>query len=280
MTYSVVQETTLRTEIIRVGELLYRKEFIVSNDGNISAKLDDTHILCTPSGLCKGMMRQEELLIIDMNGNRVDTPNAINKHLRPTSEMAMHLEVYRNRPDVRAVVHAHPPTAVALSIANVSLTECMLPEVIVTLGLLKMMPYSTPSSDENATAIRHAIKNHDGIILQRHGSLAVGNTPLQAFHRTETIEQMARITFMVHLMGGGESLPAHQVEKLLVQRDNLGLTHSGELTEFCEICGAQHPRGKACPVTFTASLPVAKQGVDETLVAEITRRVLEKLGKR
>jgi len=274
MPYTAAKEAALRTEIIKVGQLLYQKEFIVSNDGNISARLDKNHFLCTPSGLCKGMMRQEELLIIDINGNRIDSPNALNKNLRPTSEMAMHLEVYKNRPAIQAVVHAHPPTAVALSIANISLAECMLPEVIVTLGLIKTTPYSTPSSEENATAIRDAIKNHDAIMLQRHGSLAVGNTPMQAFHRTETIEQIARITFMSRLMGGGEALPAHQVEKLLTQRDNLGLSLKGEAEEFCEICGAQHPRGGSCRIS-----PPKNKAVDEALVTEITRQVIARLQK-
>ncbi|HFB52461.1 MAG TPA: class II aldolase/adducin family protein [Anaerolineae bacterium] len=278
MTFTAAQEAAARTEIVRVGQLLYQKGYIVSNDGNISVRLDENHVLCTPSGLCKGMMRQEELLIIDMDGNRADTPNAINRNLRPTSEMAMHLEVYKNRPDVGAVVHCHPPTAVALSIANVSLTDCMLPEVIVTLGLIKMTPYSTPSSEENATAIRDAIKTHDAILLQRHGTLAVGNSPMQAFHRTESIEQIAKITFMAKLMGGGEPLPPHQVEKLLAQRAALGLAHGeSEAAEFCEICGATHPQGTACPVTFPAEKPASSGTVDDALVAEITRRVLEKL---
>lgn len=278
MSYSAAQEAAARTEIIRVGQLLYQKEYIVSNDGNISVRLDENHILCTPSGLCKGMMRQEELLIIDMDGNRADTPNAINRNLRPTSEMAMHLEVYKNRPDVTAVVHCHPPTAVALSIANVSLTDCMLPEVIVTLGLIKMTPYSTPSSEENAVAIREAIKDHDAILLQRHGTLAVANSPMQAFHRTESIEQIARITFMAKLMGGGEPLPPHQVEKLLAQRVALGLSHGRtEADEFCEVCGAWHPHGTACPVSLSPEKPAATGSADDALVAEITRRVLEKL---
>ncbi len=274
MSFTASKEAALRTEIIKVGELLYQKGYIVSNDGNISARLDDNHFLCTPSGLNKGMMRQEELLVIDVNGNRTDTPNAFNKDLRPTSEMAMHLEVYKNRPDVRAVVHCHAPTAVALSIANVSLAECMLPEVIVTLGLIKMTPYSTPSSEENATAIREAIKGHDAIILQRHGTLTVGNSPMHAFHRTESIEQIAKITFMAKLMGGGEPLPAHQVEKLLAQRENLGLSLQGESDEFCEICGAQHPKGGTCRI------PPAKSTLtDEALVAEITRQVIARLQK-
>lgn len=272
MTDNRAAEARLRAEIVRVGQLLYQKEFIVSGDGNISARLDDHRILCTPSGLCKGFMRPEELLIINLNGERVDTPNAVNRNLRPTSEMAMHLEVYKNRPDVRAVVHSHPPTAVALSIAGVSLTECMLPEVIVTLGLIATTPYSTPSSEENATAIRNAIRNHDGIILQRHGSLAVGDSPLQALHRTETIEQIARITFMANMMGGGSPLPPHQVEKLLAQRTALGLSLPDEGAEFCAVCGATHPQSQMCAVPDI-------DGVDTNLVEEITRLVMEKLAK-
>ncbi len=277
MNYSPTKETSLRTEIVKVGRLLYKKGLIVAGDGNISARLDETHILCTPSGLCKGMMTADHLLIIDLQSNRTDTPTAANKHLRPTSEMAMHLEVYKNRPDVQAVVHAHPPHVVALSIANVSLAECMLPEVIVTLGLIQTTPYATPSSEENAAAIRSVIRNHDAIVLQRHGALTVGQSPMDAFHKTETVEQIGRITYMVKTLGGGAPLPPHQVEKLLAQRNALNAGHDGEEEEFCKICGVCHPQNLACP---TPSQSPESGRPNDALIDLITREVMARLAQK
>lgn len=247
MTYdaqNLDHEQALRREIVQVGKLLYEKQLVVATDGNISARLDGGRILATPSGLCKGLMEPDQLLLIDMNGQRTGPATPANRNLRPTSELRMHLEVYRQRPDARAVVHAHPPHAVALSIAGVSLAECLLPEAILFLGLPPTTPYATPSSEENAQAIRQIIRGHDALMLQRHGSLTVGDSPLNAFYRTETLEQVARITFMLHQLGGGEPLPAHQVEKLLAQRQELGLSRPADAEDFCQMCGVCHPWGE------------------------------------
>lgn len=226
------QEFALRDEIIKVGRLLYERGLVVGGDGNISARLDENHVLCTPSGLCKGMMRADELVIIDMQGRRADSPTPANKDLKPTSEMSMHLEVYHRRPDVRAVVHAHPPYTITLSIAEISLAACMLPEAIVNLGIIHTTPYTTPASPENAAAIRDLIGGHNAIVLQRHGSLTVGQSPLEAYFRTETLEQIARITYLLKPLGGGQPIPRPQLEKLLEQRRALGYALPGEEAEF------------------------------------------------
>lgn len=274
MTPTLPLEAALRTEIVQVGRLLYEKSLIVAGDGNISARLDDHRILTTPSGLCKGMMSEDQLVIIDMAGRRVDTPIEANKHLRPTSEISMHVEVYKQRQDVQAVVHAHPPYAIALSMANISLADCMLPEVIVTLGLIQTMPYSTPSTPENALAIRQAIQSHDAVVLQRHGSLTVGQSPLDAFFKTETVEQIGRITYMLQTLGGGTPLPAEQVQKLLAQRQASGRAFDGEAAEFCEACGVCHPQNVACAVAPSTEAPSAD------LVERITRQVMANLAQK
>jgi L-fuculose-phosphate aldolase len=237
--YSVdsIREQTLREEVVRVGRLLYEKGLVVAGDGNISVRLTDHLILATPGGLCKGMLQPDQLIITDLQGGRVGLETAASRELKPTSEMCMHLEVYRQRPDVQAVVHAHPPTTIALSIAGISLAECLLPEVIVTLGIIPTTEYATPSSDENAHAIRNLIVNHDGIVLKRHGALTVGTSLMDAFHKMETIEHLSRIKLMLVLLGRGEPLPPFQVEKLLELRRKLGLNRPGEELEFREICG-------------------------------------------
>jgi L-fuculose-phosphate aldolase len=231
--YDWAKEQALREEIVRVGHLMYERGLVVAADGNISARLDESRVLCTPSGLCKGMMTPEQMIVVDMQGNKVGPGTAANCDLRPTSEIFMHLEAFRQRPDIGGVVHAHPPITVALSIANISLADCMLPEVIVTLGLVPTTEYATPASAENVGAIRELIANHDGLILQRHGTLTVGQDAWEAYMRQESLEQVARITLVLQQLGHGEPLPPEQVQKLLSQRQKMGLTHPGEEEEFC-----------------------------------------------
>ncbi len=238
------REQELRDEIVLVGRLLYEKGLIVATDGNISARLDDNTILITPSGLGKGLMTPDQLITIDLDGRKVGPTTPANENLIPSSETAMHLECFRQRPDVMAVVHAHPPHAIALSIVDISLADCMLPEAIVFLGLTPTTPYATPSSEENAATIRSVITGHDALVLQRHGSLTVGSSPLNAFYRTETLEQIARITYMLNQLGGGQPLPPHQVEKLVQTRRSLGLARAADAVEFCEVCGVCHIDGR------------------------------------
>lgn len=263
-------EQSLRREIVRVGKLMYDKGLIVATDGNISVRLDAMRILATPSGLCKGFMEPEQLLVVNLDGERVGASNPANRHLKPTSEMRMHLEAYRRRPDIGAVVHAHPPLTVALSIAGVDLAQCLIPEVIVTLGVLPTTTYATPSSEENVRAIHDLIGGHDAIVLQRHGTLTVGRDPFDAFMKTESVEQMSRIAFMVRLLGGSSALPPDEVVKLIAQREALGLSRSADAEDFCIHCGVCHVPGQHAAPKL--------QAMDEAaLVREATERVLKTL---
>jgi L-fuculose-phosphate aldolase len=233
----MTNERRLREEIVHIARLMYEKGFIVTNDGNVSARLAHGRILLTPAGLHKGFLEPEQLLVVDEEGHVVSAPTTVTRHLRPTSELAMHLAAYRRRPDVLAVVHAHPPIAVALSIAGISMATCLLPEVIVTLGLIPTTAYATPSSEENVRAIANVIDHHDALVLQRHGSLTVGTSPMQAYMRLETLEQNARILFMLQQLGVHNPLEAAEVRKLLEMRQRMGLSHAAETAEFCEKCG-------------------------------------------
>ncbi len=222
-------EQALRQSIVQVGRLMYDKDLICGIDGNISARLDEERLLITPSGLPKGLLTEDQLLVVTMDGVPMGSNEALRQGLKPTSELPMHLEVYRQRPDVEAVVHAHPPLAVTLSIAGIPMSLNVLPEVMLMLGRIPTAPYSLPSSEENATAIRTLIRDHDAIILERHGSLTVGDSPMQAFMRLESVEQNARILFMLAQLGGGDPLAAgeelddDQVERLMQLREKMGL---------------------------------------------------------
>ena len=248
-----MNDRQLRQEIVKIGRLMYAKGFIVASDGNISARLADGRILITPSGLHKGMLEPDQLLIVDEDRRRSFPSTVANRRLKPTSELPMHLEVYRRRPDVTAVVHAHPPITVALSIAGVPMADCLLPEVIVTLGLIPTTQYATPSSEENVRAIRDFIGRHDALVLQRHGSLTVGNSPMQAYMRLETVEQNARIAFVLAQLGVRNPLPPAEVEKLLQQREAMGLSYPGERAKFCQVCGVTHNGSEHAPTLQSGS---------------------------
>ncbi len=233
-----MNEQALRERICQIGRLMHEKGFIDGTSGNISARLDDRHILATPSGLAKGFMQPEQLIVVDMDGQRVDRPTAETAHLRPTSELSMHLECYRQRPDVGGVVHAHPPNAVALTIAGYDFQRCLIPEVVVLLGIVPTTPYATPSSTENRDAIRHLIREHDAILLAYHGSLTVGATVWDAYMRLESLEHSAHILYKVETLGGPKSpIAPEQVEKLMAQREKLGLSRDGDMQRFAQFCG-------------------------------------------
>jgi L-fuculose-phosphate aldolase len=235
-----VGEYQLRQQIVRVGRLLYDKGFISASDGNISARMEPGRILITPSGLHKGFLEPDELLFVDEEGHRVGASTTTSRKLKPTSELPMHLAAYSLRPDIGAVVHAHPPTTIALSIAGIPLADCLLPEVIVSLGLIPTTEYATPSSDENVRAIREFILNHDALVLQRHGTVTVGSDPMQGFMRLETVEQNARVAYMLAQLGVHNPLSPDEVSKLLKQREEMGLSRAGEAAEFCDVCGVCH----------------------------------------
>lgn len=232
-------EFALRQEIVKVGRLMYEKGFILASDGNISARLSHGRILLTPSGLHKGMLEPDQLIIVNEAGKQVGGT----RHLKPTSELPMHLETYRLRPDVTAVVHAHPPYAVALSIAGISMAECLLPETVVFMGTIPTTAYATPSSEENAELVRQHIVNHDGLVLQRHGSLTVGQSPMQAFMRLETLERNAFMRYLLATLGVHNPMPPADVQKLMLMRQQMGLSRPGESDQsglFCEVCGVCH----------------------------------------
>ena len=235
-------ERDLRELICRVGRLMYQQGYVDGTGGNISARLADDRILMTPSGEATGFLAPDQLVIVNLAGERVDEPNEANAELRPTSESSMHLECYRQRDDVMAVVHAHPPTAIALTLAGFDFQQCLIPEMVVLLGLTPTAPYSTPSSKENRDAISHLIREHDVIMLSNHGSLTVAKSLWDAYLLLESLEHNAGIIHRaLQLRGELKPIPADQIEKLVNYREQFGLLRPGDRERFARFIkrGAQ-----------------------------------------
>lgn len=264
-----LHEQALRAEIVRVGRLMHARDLVDGTSGNISARLGPDRVLATASGLAKGFLEPDQLIVVDLQGKVL----AAGPGLRPTSELLMHLEAYRRRPDVNAVVHAHPVTAVALSIAGVSLAECVVPEAIVVLGLVPTTPYATPSSEENQRAISEVIVSHDAIVLQYHGTLTVGRDVMEAYLRLETLEHTAKIIALSKLLGGGPALPPEQVAKLLQTRQDWGFGRPDDAQEFCLACGVCHAASEHLPRRQQPAWDDRAAGDEERLVRAIAERV-------
>src|ERR671913_2139916 len=174
-------EEQARADIVEVGRRLWERGYIASNDGNISARLDDHRLITTPKSVSKGFMTPDMMVIVDYEGKKVTGERD------PSTELPMHLEIYRNRPDVGAVVHAHPPLATGFAVAGIPLTRAVLAEVITTLGSIPIAEYGTPSTAELPDAVRKYIKAHDGMLLANHGAVTVGHELYAAYFKMETI---------------------------------------------------------------------------------------------
>ena len=214
MLQSHAAEDRLRADVVRVCRRMHERGYVSGWAGNVSARLGDGRFLVTPSGVPKSDVEPDDLIVIDGRGAVVSAARG----LRPTSEVPMHLCAYRRRPDVGAVVHAHPIHAVALSIAGDALAKQYVPEAIVVLGPIAVTPYATPSTDENERVVDDVIAAHDAIVLRYHGSLTVGRDVDEAYLRLETLEHAAQVIAAVESLGGGPEIEASQVAKLVAQR--------------------------------------------------------------
>src|SRR5581483_1111115 len=210
-------EEQIRADIVESGRRLYQLGFVASNDGNISARLDDSRLITTPKSVSKGFMTPDMMVVVDYEGNKIAGDRD------PSTELPMHLEVYKNRPDVSAVVHAHPPLATGFAVAGIPLTRAVLAEVITTLGSIPIAEYATPSTSELPDAVRKYIKAHDGMLLANHGALTVGADLFAAYYKMETIEHFAHISLVARLLGRENLISRDEVERLQGLRDTYGI---------------------------------------------------------
>jgi L-fuculose-phosphate aldolase len=213
------QTDQLRADIVEVGRRLWVRGYVASNDGNISVRLGPDRLLMTPASVSKGFMTPDMMVVTDLDGSLISgAPGR-----KPSSEALMHLVAYRQRPDIGAVVHAHPPLATGFAVAGIALDRAVLAEVVTTLGSIPIAEYGTPSTRELADTVAPYVKSHDGLLLANHGALALGRDLFGAYYKMETIEHFARISLTARLLGREHLLSRDEVMRLQDLRSTYGI---------------------------------------------------------
>ena len=272
-------EEQLRSEIVEAGRRLYARGYVASNDGNISARLDERRLITTPKSVSKGFMTPDMMVIVDLEGKKIGGDRD------PSTELPMHLEVYRNRPDVNAVVHAHPPLATGFAVAGIPLTRAVLAEVITTLGSIPIAAYGTPSTAELPDAVRKYIKAHDGMLLANHGAVTCGPSVMGAYYKMETIEHFAKISLVARLLGREHLISRDEVERLQNLRGFYGIPAPAPLCTdpvdadadqaTCQILEAPESSDRLVPDVTSALRQASRDGEIRLTYGELTALIAD-----
>ena len=231
-----MDESQARKLIIEVGKLLYERSYVVSSEGKKFVAVDENRVLATPTMTCKGRMTEDCLAITDLDGNALNDKKA-------SSELAMHTLIYKMRPDIMAVCHAHPPHGTAFAVAGLAIDAPILSEVILTLGCVPLTDYGTPSTSELTESMKPFVAHHNALLMANHGAVAYGEDLWQAFDRLETLEHTAKIAILAKSLGGANDLPKDAISKLINIREKAGyLTESAR----CQACGYLEHADIAC----------------------------------
>lgn len=284
-------EYQIRQDIVEIGRRIYQNGYVASNDGNISVRLNENEVLTTPTGVSKGYMTPDMLIKVNMKGE------VLSGKLKPSSEIKMHLDVYKNRPDVRSVVHAHPPTATGFAVAGIPLDRFVLPEIIISLGAIPIAKYGTPSTEEIPLAVREYLQNHDAFLLANHGALTVGTDVFNAYYKMESMELFAKISLTARQLGHEQEISATDVGKLIDIRKKMGVQGRHPYCLNCGRCNSnpdlqtmqtqEKSAGCACQTcgpAGTESAPGSSEpDINEAELTEIvnlvTKNILVKMGK-
>jgi L-fuculose-phosphate aldolase len=274
-------EEQLRAEIVEVGRRMNARGYVASNDGNISARLDASRLITTPKSVPKGFMTPDMMVIVSYDGEKLQGDR------EPSSELPMHLEVYRNRPDVNAVVHAHPPIATGFAVAGIPLTRAVLAEVITTLGSIPIAEYGTPSTEELPAAVRKYIKAHDGMLLANHGAVTCGKDVPSAYYKMETIEHFAKISFVARMLGREHLISREEVERLQGLRGMYGIAAPAPLCAdpaeaagvndaLCQVLEApESPTERLVPDVNTVLRQASRDGEIRLTYGELTALITD-----
>jgi L-fuculose-phosphate aldolase len=276
---STPSEEQLRADIVEAGRRLYARAYVASNDGNISARLDDSRLLTTPKSVSKGFMTPDMMVIVDYDGKKLSGDRDA------SSELPMHLEIYRNRPDVNAVVHAHPPIATGFAVAGIPLTRAVLAEVVTTLGSIPIAEYGTPSTAELPEAVRKYIKAHDGLLLANHGAVTCCRSVMTAYYKMETIEHFAKISLVARLLGREHVFSRDEVERLQGLRGMYGIAAPAPLCAdpdvgaadqvLCQVLEAPESSSRLVPDVGAALQQASRDGEIRLTYAELTALIAD-----
>ena len=213
-------EMDIKIEMCEIGKRVYNRGMVAANDGNFSVKLSENEFLCTPTGVSKGFMTPEYICKVDAEGNVIEA----NEGFKPSSEIKMHMRVYKEREDVKAVVHAHPMYATTCAVCGLPLTEPIMPEAVLSLGTVPLAKYGTPSTMEIPDAVSEYLPYYDAVLLENHGALSYADSLMGAYHKMESLEFYARLLYQAKMLGGPKELTDEQVKRLYGMRRQYGLT--------------------------------------------------------
>lgn len=272
-------EAELRRQLVEICHRMYRQGMIAAGDGNVSVRFDDDAVLVTPSGFHKGFIGPDDLIVVDLRGKKKRGLH------QPSSEFLMHQAAYQERPDIRAVVHGHPPITVGLALAGVTLAQCVLSETCLVLGAILTAPYTTPTTEEVPTVLRPLLRKANAIVLDRHGALTLGRDLDEAYNRMEAMEHASKITHAARVLGPVTPLPEVEVQKLESLAARLGIPRAPEPCTHCNACscgrggligasnGVAAPPG-GVPVAGAADAdPRADAEANERIVDAVLRRL-------
>jgi L-fuculose-phosphate aldolase len=243
---------------------------VAANDGNISVKLNEKEFLCTPTGVSKGFMTPDFICKVDAKGNVIQASG----NFRPSSEVKMHMRVYEKRPDVNAVVHAHPCYATSFAIAGIPLTQPIMPEAVITLGCVPIAAYGTPSTMEIPDNVEKYLPYYDAVLLESHGALSWGPDIMNAYYKMESLEFYAELLYRARQLGGPKEFNQQQVERLYEIRRQMGIPgkHPADLCQ-----NKNGPNCHSCANSCAAGASAGGTSQEDT-IKEITRLVMKELG--
>ena len=265
-------EYEIKKEICDIGKRIYDRGMVAANDGNISVKIGPNEYLCTPTGVSKGFMTPDFICKVDGEGKVIQA----NAGFKPSSEIKMHMRVYKERPDVNAVVHAHPMYATSFAIAGIPLTQPIMPEAIIALGCVPIAKYGRPSTEEIPDAVSEHLQYFDAVLLENHGALTFSDSLLNAYYKMESTEFYAQLLYQSKVLGGPKEFTPQQVEDLYEIRRKFGLPgkHPANL---CPNAKSGQPSCHSCSKACSSN-----KGCDAdkaALIAEITKKVMAQMGR-
>jgi len=227
---SGIHDRELKQQICEIGRRIYQRGFAAANDGNISLRVGENAVLCTPTMICKGFMTPEDICAVDMDGNQIAGQR------KRTSEILLHLTIMKHRPDVKAVVHCHPPHATAFSIAGEPIPQCVLPEVEIFMGEVPIAPYATPGTPEFAETVLPFLKATNTIILKNHGTVSFGKDVQDAYWKTEILDSYCRMLMLARQLGRIDYFTETETRELLELKQRLGFDDPRFHLEDCDLC--------------------------------------------